>query len=83
MLYRDLRLLILSFVEHKTFGPIKTCFLIRRVAELSFDERGLAARIKELDSIFKRAEIPNDVSVRSAANHALCMDEIFEHAQAD
>ena len=75
MLYKDLRRLVLSFLP-KFYGPLKKCFLIRRLAELSFDERGLAARIKVVDSILKRAPIPNDVSVSIAVHHALCMDEI-------
>jgi hypothetical protein len=79
----DVRRLVFSFLPPNFYDPLKKCFLIRMLAEWSFDERGLGARIKELDYIFKRAHIPNDVSVRSAANHALCMDEIFEHAQTD
>ena len=77
MLYTVLRNLVLSFLEHKLYSPLQKCFLIRRLAEVSFDEYGLAVRIKELDYILKRACIPKDLSIRSAVHHALCMDEIW------
>jgi hypothetical protein len=77
MLYKDLRLLVLSFLEYRAYSPLKKCFLLRRLAELSFDERGLAARITELDIIFRRAFIPNELCIRSAVNHGLVMDELY------
>jgi hypothetical protein len=77
MLYTDLRLLILSFVEHKSFGPIKKCFLIMRIASESFDERGIGARLGELDQVLKQAFIPNNISIETAVNHSHCMDEMW------
>jgi hypothetical protein len=77
MLYKVLRNLVLSFIEHKSFGPMKKCFLIRRLAEVSYDQSGLAFRIQELDIILKKAFIPKDLSIKSAVHHALCMDEIW------
>lgn len=82
MLYTDLKLLILSFVEHKSFGSLKKCFLIMRIARESFDERGLGVRLHELDQLLKMAFIPNDISIDTAVNHCLCMDELWhQHAR--
>ena len=77
MLYKVLRVLVLSFLEYSAYSPLKRCFLIRRLAEVSFDNRGLAARIKELDIIFSRAFIPKQLCIQSAVNHGLVMDELY------
>jgi hypothetical protein len=77
MLYKVLRQIVESFLPNPYYGAIKKCILIRRFAEASYDDRGLSARIREVDRMYKNVVIPNSLDMDTAMRHAFVMDDIF------
>ena len=71
MLYKVLRQIVESFLPNPYYGAIKKCILI------SYDDRGLSARIREVDRMYKNVVIPNSLDMDTAMRHAFVMDDIF------